>query len=160
MEACAQVNASTARPARLVGVRVEHAPRTRASFLSSILNPYLAPGAPTGLLAPFATPDPADPPGPVDAATLAGVLAAARGASARLHASGVFADVRPRLVRAGGPFARDGDYELVVGVREKGWMFAKTNTEVGNGEATAVRSSDPTEAAAADGGTGRARRYT
>jgi outer membrane protein insertion porin family len=135
-----QINENTERSARLVAIRVEGTKRTRLAFLKALVHPYLHPSSPQGTY-PFSQSNPSfAPPTP---STFGGILQTARHASSQLMRTDVFASVEPRLERSRDVFSREGDLDLVLRAREKGWLFAKTSTEVGNGEGTAVCSFMP-----------------
>jgi outer membrane protein insertion porin family len=119
-----------------VSIRVEGTQRTRSAFLDTLVRPFLDPSHAPGL-PPFSaanrtlfatTPD-----------TFGGALQTAQLAVAQLTRTDVFARVEPRLQASRGVFARPGDLELVLRATERGWLRAKTSTEVGAGEGTAVR---------------------
>jgi hypothetical protein len=111
-----KVNNSIERPARIASVRVVGATQTRSSFLSSLVTPYLSP-TPTSLKS---------------------ILDATRGMSHILNESGLFRKLDARLEKSRSPWARDQDYDIVFGVKERGRFWANTSTEVGNGEGSAV----------------------
>jgi outer membrane protein insertion porin family len=69
--------------------------------------------------------------------TLGTALHTTRSIAGILQQTDNFVLVAPRLEASRSVFAREGDLDLVLQAREKGWFFAKTSTEVGNGEATA-----------------------
>jgi outer membrane protein insertion porin family len=128
------VNGNTERAGRLVSVRVEGAVRTRPGFLEDLFQPYLQPSSTQGIY-PFSAFNhnyaPAMP------QNFGGILLASRHLTSQLMRTDLFSSVQPRLEASRDVFAREGDVDLVLRAREKGWFYAKTSTEVGNGEGTA-----------------------
>lgn len=113
-----QINENLTSPSRVSAVRVEGAERTREGFLGFLINPFLGPEKAPG--------------------NLEGVLHAARGIAGRLEGTGIFRSVEARIDRARSPVAQEGDVDLVFRTREKGRVYLKTSTELGNNEGSAV----------------------
>lgn len=106
-------------PTRISSVRVEGAVHTRHSFLGSLVSPHLAQGD--------------APP------TFQDVLRRVKAMSHTLNRTDVFAVVHPTIERAASLLASEKDVDVVFKVREKGRLYLKTSTDVGNGEGNAVR---------------------
>ncbi|KAF8484102.1 surface antigen-domain-containing protein [Gautieria morchelliformis] len=121
------VHGNLTLPLRIRAVRVEGAPRTRASFLASIIDPLLSANVPTQVSA-------AEPPPPQ---TLESALHTTRRISDVLIRSDIFSSVAPRLEVSRDARAQLGDVDLVIRCRERGRFFLKTATEIGNNEGTA-----------------------
>lgn len=130
-----KINGNLTLPMRIWAVRVEGAPLTRTSFLSSIINPLLSPNFPFSRneLAPSLE-------GVPRARTLESVLHTTRRITDVFMRSDIFASVQPSLQRSRDPLAQTEDIDLVLRCREHGRFFLKTATEIGNNEGTAVRS--------------------
>ncbi|KAJ7201668.1 surface antigen-domain-containing protein [Mycena pura] len=111
------INDNLATPAQISSVRVEGAPHTRRSFLRSLIDPLLPP--------PSAQND------------LQSTLHAARSIGDVLQRADIFHTVDVRLERAASPRAGTHDVDLVFTTKEKGRLFVKSSTEVGNNEGSA-----------------------
>ncbi|EKM56873.1 uncharacterized protein PHACADRAFT_208046 [Phanerochaete carnosa HHB-10118-sp] len=112
------INANIETHMRLAAVRVEGTPHTRASFLGSLVQPYLA------------KPNP-------DQQTLASVMHDARAIGSLLQETDIFESVYAQVERCREPLAQHGDVELVFMTKERSRMYLKTATELGNNEAGA-----------------------
>jgi outer membrane protein insertion porin family len=108
-------------PLKVASIRVEGAPNTRRSFLTSLVEPFI--------------PTQSDP------VTLHSVLESTRQISQRLYEADIFQSVEAKIEKCRDTLASNGDVDLVFKTREKGRLFLKTSTEVGNGEGNAVSSS-------------------
>jgi len=120
------VNGNLTTPTRIRAVRIIGAERTRASFLSSIINPILFDERSS--LGHVATLE-----------TLESALHKTRRISDVLVRSDIFASINPTLERSRDEFAESQDVDLVIKCTERGRRFLKTATEIGNNEGTAVR---------------------
>lgn len=118
---------------RIWAVRVEGAPRTRTSFLASIINPLLADNVPFSPSTRLSSSE-VDPLNQ----TLESVLHATRRISDVLLRSDIFSSVQPMLEQSRNPLAQARDVDLVFHCRERNRFFLKTATEIGNNEGTAV----------------------
>lgn len=119
-----QVNDNLTTPLRLASIRVEGAVRTRQSFLSSLVTPFL----PHYAASPFAS----------SADSLGDVLHKARHIGALLQETDIFQTVDARLEGSRDFLARPGDVDLVFRTRERGRFYLNTSTQVGNNEGGAV----------------------
>lgn len=117
---------------RILAVRVEGAPRTRTSFLASIISPLLTTNVPFS--SPAHLSSEATPP----LQTLESVLHSTRRVSDVLLRSDIFSSVQPTLERSRDPLSQPRDVDLVLRCRERSRFFLKTATEIGNNEGTAV----------------------
>ncbi|QRV82046.1 small nuclear ribonucleoprotein hPrp3 [Ceratobasidium sp. AG-Ba] len=105
-------------PARITSVRVDGAPNTRASFLSSIVSKNLPPPTTGSRLGPDET--------------LTNALHTSRHITAALLSTGIFSSVSPTLALSTSPFASPNDYALRLQVRERGRFFLKSSTDAGS----------------------------
>lgn len=119
------------RPLRLTSIRLAPSPpRTRSSFLNSLLTPFLSPTHPS--LPAFLNPAPPPP------ETLHDILLTTRALVAHLGRFDIF-DMDHLGVRLEPRRGGEGDeVEMVLGLRERGRFFLKSGTEVGSGEGEAV----------------------
>jgi outer membrane protein insertion porin family len=102
----------------LSSLRVLGTAQTRASFLSSLLNPLLS-----------SSPQ-----------TLGDLLHLTQSAQRALAPWGIFKQIDVRLEQAQSLLAEKGAVDLVVDVKEAGRLMLKSGTEVGQGEGSAVSS--------------------
>ncbi|KAI0726576.1 surface antigen-domain-containing protein [Fomitopsis betulina] len=114
------VNDNLTTPLRLASIRVEGAVRTRQSFLSALVTPFL----PHYAASPFAS----------SADSLGDVLHKARHIGALLQETDIFQTVDARLEGSRDFLARPGDVDLVFRTRERGRFYLNTSTQVGNNE--------------------------
>lgn len=117
-----QVNENIETHMRLAAVRVEGAPHTRASFLGSLVRPYLEKPKP-------------------NEQTLGSVLHDARAIGSLLQETDIFESVHAKVERSREARAQHDDIELVFKTKERPRMYLKTATELGNNEAGAVSES-------------------
>lgn len=106
----------------IASVRVRGAPRTRESFLGSLINPVLENTTDSG-----------------DVSTLASVLRTTTDLKGLLEETDLFHSVDASLERSKGPLTNPNDVDVVLLAREKGRYFLNTSTQVGNNEGGAVR---------------------
>lgn len=118
------MNDNLQSPARINAIRVEGATHTRKSFLSSLVQPYLASSAD----------------GPQ---TLERVLHTTRAFGHVLQEADIFQTVGAKLEASRDVWAQPGDVDVVFKAKEKGRFYLSTSTEVGNNEGGAVRASIP-----------------
>ncbi|KAJ6586583.1 surface antigen-domain-containing protein [Mycena sp. CBHHK59/15] len=111
------INSNLHTPAQISAVRVEGAAHTRRSFLHFLINPLVPP--------PSAEND------------LQLALHTARRISDVLQRTDMFHTVEVKLERAEAPLASKNDVDLVFVTREKGRVYVKSATEVGNNEGSA-----------------------
>lgn len=102
-------------------MRIEGAENVRHSFLSSLIEPQLTSH------------------NALESPTLENVLHQVRGLSHTLQRTDLFTSVEPTLVKSRAPLSATRDVDLVFKCRERGKLFIKSSTEVGNGEAGTVR---------------------
>ncbi|KDQ10350.1 hypothetical protein BOTBODRAFT_178207 [Botryobasidium botryosum FD-172 SS1] len=111
------INGNLTTPLHISSVRVEGAPRTRHSFLSSLIEPQLSSH------------------NTVETPTLENVLHQVRGISHTLQLTDIFSSVEPTIAKSTAPLSTNKDVDVVFKCRERGRLFIKSSTEVGNGEA-------------------------
>lgn len=121
MTATLQVNENLSTPLNIASVRVRGAPRTRASFLGSIIDPILE-----------APPD-------EKGATLETVLRKTKEIKSLLEETDLFTQVEAIIDRSRDALANPNDVDVVFLTREKGRYYLSTSTQVGNNEGGAVR---------------------
>ncbi|KAG7096661.1 hypothetical protein E1B28_004076 [Marasmius oreades] len=114
------IASNLALPLRIADVRVEGANKTRASFLGFLINPLL----------PCNTGNP-------DTADLESVLYTTRSIGDVLKRTDIFHAVEARLERAKDVLSSPEAVDIVFKTREKGRLFLKTSTELGNNEGNA-----------------------
>ncbi|KAF9445599.1 hypothetical protein P691DRAFT_805471 [Macrolepiota fuliginosa MF-IS2] len=112
------INSNLDAPARIAAIRVEGAHRTRRSFLSFLVNPFLVP----------------DPDKPQD---LQSTLHAARHIAHLLNKTDVFSNVAVKVEQAREPLADSADVDLVFTAKERGRLYLNSSTELGNNEGNA-----------------------
>ncbi|TFY51820.1 hypothetical protein EVJ58_g10363 [Rhodofomes roseus] len=118
------VNNNLSTPLRLASIRVEGAARTRQSFLSALVTPFL----PLPVSPSFSASS-------VDnQSTLEDVLHKARHVGSLLQETDIFQTVEARLEGSRDFLARPGDVDLVFRTRERGRFYLNTSTQVGNNE--------------------------
>ncbi|KAG6829367.1 hypothetical protein H0H87_011658 [Tephrocybe sp. NHM501043] len=108
-------------PLSISSVRVEGATNTRSSFLGSLINPLLP-----------------ESPASHSASNLESVLHTSRQISHLLQKSDIFHSVEATIDRARDASASPTDVDVVFKVREKGRLYLKTSTELGNNEGNAA----------------------
>ncbi|KAF8582575.1 hypothetical protein K439DRAFT_1635230 [Ramaria rubella] len=126
------INGNLTLPMRIWSVRVEGAPRTRPSFLASIIQPGLSPETPLSRITEVPSLKSVPP-----AQTLESALHATRRVSDVLIRSDIFSSVEPTLERSHHPLSQERDVDLVIRCRERSRFYLKTATEIGNNEGTA-----------------------
>ena len=112
-----QIGGNLHTPYRLSNVRIEGTERTRSGFLSSVLSPHLA---------------------SVDESTLESVLHQTRNITHALQSTQLFKSIHPEIMRSQRPDATVRDVDVLFRVKERGRLYLRSSTEVGNGEASAV----------------------
>ncbi|KZT68930.1 hypothetical protein DAEQUDRAFT_711147 [Daedalea quercina L-15889] len=117
------VNDNLNTPLRLAAIRVEGAVRTRQSFLSALVTPFL----PRPVSPSFGASS--EPP-----STLGDALHTARHLGSLLQETDIFQSVEARLEGSRDFLARPGDVDLVFRTRERGRFYLNTSTQVGNNE--------------------------
>ncbi|TFY82057.1 hypothetical protein EWM64_g1952 [Hericium alpestre] len=113
------VNNNLETPARLASVRIDGATHTRKSFLASLIDPHITPF------------------GASDTSTFGSVLRATRDIGHLLQKTDIFSSVNAKLEPSRDPLALPGDVDLTLLTRERGRLYLKTSTEVGNSEGNA-----------------------
>ncbi|CAA7268526.1 unnamed protein product [Cyclocybe aegerita] len=119
------INGNLDAPLRISAVRVEGATGTRASFLSSLIDPALSSSS--------------SPP------TLKSVLHTTRSLSSTLQSTGLFSSLTCTLVPPTSPTSSLSpsspspipEVDLLIKARERGKYFLSSSTEIGNAEGTA-----------------------
>ncbi|KAH9924208.1 surface antigen-domain-containing protein [Fomitopsis serialis] len=117
------VNDNMSTPLRLASIRVEGAARTRQSFLSALVTPFLPPPVTPSF---SASSD--------HSSSLGDVLHKARHIGSLLQETDIFQSVEARLEGSRDFLARPGDVDLVLRTRERGRFYLNTSTQVGNNE--------------------------
>lgn len=112
-----QIGGNLHTPYRLSNVLIEGTKHTRPGFLSSVLGPHLA---------------------PVDESTLESVLHQTRNVTHALQSTQLFKSIHPEIIRSQQPDATVRDVDVLFRVKERGRLYLRSSTEVGNGEASAV----------------------
>lgn len=113
------VTESVDAPLTLANIQISGSKHTRPGFLQSVCSPYLPkPGQET--------------------LPLGEVLKRTRDLCDALRSFDIFKSVDAGLDEARDLAAQPGDVDLHVKVQEKGRLFLKTSTDVGNGEGSAV----------------------
>lgn len=102
-------------PLSLDNISISGTKYTRPGFLAAIVAPH------TG-----------------ETKTLGDVLKTTRDVSDALRAWDIFKSVEAGLEQAQYPMATSRDVDLLLKVQEKGRLYLKTSTDVGNGEGSAV----------------------
>ncbi|KAI5474364.1 asparaginyl-trna synthetase [Pseudohyphozyma bogoriensis] len=129
------VNDNLDKPFRLNAVTVYGANRTRASFLASVLSPYL-PSLPSPS---YSTSAPATP-----SQSLRSILHTSREVDGKLAQFGIFNDIQTTVVKSPSVLAEDDDVDIVVNVKEAGGKRLAFNADVGgDGEATTLAAEAP-----------------
>lgn len=105
------VNGNLDAPSRISAVRVLGATQTRSSFLRALISPHLG-----------------------DQNTFGHTLDAARGIVDSLSRTDAFTSVAPTLALASSPLAKPGDVDILLNVKERGRLYFRSATELGNGE--------------------------
>ena len=108
---------------RISTVRVEGADKTRSSFLRWMLKPHQDH---------FSDLDPND-------YNLENVLKATKSMTHSLMSTGIFTTVEPTIEKAQDVLSNYGDVDVVLRTKQKGRLFLKTSTEVGDQEGSVVR---------------------
>ncbi|EJD36254.1 hypothetical protein AURDEDRAFT_147230 [Auricularia subglabra TFB-10046 SS5] len=108
------INGNLDAPGRVSSVRVQGTVHTRPGFLQALIAPHLGPGD-----------------------TFGDALHTTRSVVAALSRTDIFSSVNPTLHQASSPLARRGDVDILLNVVERGRLFVKTSTELGNGEGSA-----------------------
>lgn len=115
-----KVNENLTTPLHVASVRVRGAPRTRESFLASIIDPVLR------------APD-------ENGATLESVLRKTKEIKSLLEETDLFTQVEAVIDRSRDTLAHPEDVDVVFLAKERGRYFLNTSTQVGNNEGGAVR---------------------
>ena len=74
----------------------------------------------------------------MDESTLESVLHQTRDITHALQSTHLFKSVHPEVIRSQRPGATARDVDVLFRVQERGRLYLKSSTEVGNGEASAV----------------------
>lgn len=125
-----QVYDNLESPLRLNAIRISGANSTRASFLASIVAPYLPDLPPPSFLS--------DTPATASKQNLGGLLKTTRDVSARLAAFDIFRDIEAGLEASPSVLAEAEDVDIVFKVKEAPKYFLRTATDIGDGEGSAV----------------------
>ncbi|KXN80814.1 SAM50-like protein SPAC17C9.06 [Leucoagaricus sp. SymC.cos] len=112
------INSNLDSPARIAAIRIEGAHRTRRSFLSFLVSPFLV----------------QDPEKPADLQT---TLQTARHVAYILNKTDIFSNVAVQVDKARDPIADSNDVDLVFTTRERGRLYLNSSTELGNNEGNA-----------------------
>ncbi|KAK7060187.1 hypothetical protein VNI00_000952 [Paramarasmius palmivorus] len=113
------INSHLTLPLRIADVRVEGAHNTRSSFLGFLINPLLPSNS------------------GADGGDLESVLHTTRHIGDVLKRTDIFSSVEARIERAKDALASPHAVDLVFKTRERGRLFLKTSTELGNNEGSA-----------------------
>lgn len=132
-DALSQVNDNLDTPVRLNAIRVIGAEKTRPSFLSTLLAPYLPNLPPASYLSSTPHPRPSSQ-------TLRGVLNTTRNVSGLLSQFDIFSQVEASLEASPSVLAEAEDVDIVLRVKEGSRYFLRTATDIGDGEGNAVSS--------------------
>lgn len=130
---CTQVHENLDTPLRLNAIRVIGTKSTRASFLSSLVAPYLPTLPPASYLS--STPHPASDATPQ---TLGSLLRTTRDVSGLFAQFDIFRDIDASLEASPSVLAEAEDVDIVLRVKEAPKYFLRTATDIGDGEGSAV----------------------
>lgn len=119
-------------PLRLNAIRIVGANSTRASFLSSLIAPYLPTLPPASYLSSSPHPDPAP------TQTLRSLLSTTRDVSGLFAKFDIFKEIDASLEASPSVLAEAEDVDIVLRVKEASKYFLRTATDIGDGEGSAV----------------------